>query len=98
MKAEGDGPVVDVKQPVVGDRDAVCVAGEILQDVLGSVEGRLGVDDPLGAPCLVEEAVERIRAPVSSEAAVQLQAPISERLGELCHELATEEAAEYADG
>ena len=98
LETEGDGPVVDVKQPVVGDRDAVCVAGEILQDVLGSVEGRLGVDDPLGAPCLVEEAVERIRAPVPSEAAVHVQPPISERLGELCHELATEEAAKHADG
>jgi len=98
LEAESDGPVVDVKQPVVGDRDAVCVAGEILQDVLGAVEGWLGVDDPLGAPCLVEEALELSRAPVPSEAAVQLQPPISERLGELCHELATEEAAEYADG
>ena len=98
LETEGDRPVVDMLEPVVGDRDAVCIAGEILQDVLGAVEGRLGVDDPLGAPCLVEEAVERSRVPVPSEAVVQVQPPNSERLGELCHELATEEAAKHADG
>ncbi len=85
-------------EPVVGDGDAVGVAGEILQDVLGAVEGRLGIDDPLGAPCFVEEAVERRRAPVGNEAAVQLQPPVPERLGEPCQELAPEETAEHTDG
>jgi hypothetical protein len=83
---------------VVGDRDAVGVAGKILQDVLGAVEGRLGINDPLSASCLVEEAVERRRAPVPSEAAVQIQPSVPERSGELCQELATEEAAEHTDG
>ena len=46
LETEGDRCVVDMKQPVVGDRDAVGVAGEILQDVLGSLKGRLGIDDP----------------------------------------------------
>ena len=59
FEAEGHALVVDVEQSVVRDRDAVRVAGQILQDVFGAVEGRLGVDDPLGAPRLVEEAVER---------------------------------------
>jgi hypothetical protein len=98
LETEGDRCVVDMKQPVVGDGDAVGIAGEILQDVLGAVEGRLGVDDPLGAPCLVEEAVERCRAPVGNEAAVQLQPSVPERLGEPCQELATEETAEHTDG
>ena len=43
LEAEGDGPVVDVEQPVVRDRDAVSVAGEVRQDVLGAVEGRYTV-------------------------------------------------------
>ena len=98
LEAEGGGPVIDMKKPVVGDRDAVRVAGKILQDVIGAVEGRLGIDDPLGGPCLVEEPVERCRVPVSNEAAVQVQPPISERLGEFCQELAPKETAEHTDG
>jgi hypothetical protein len=96
--AEGDGRVVDMVEPVVGDRDAVGIAGEILQDVLGSLKGRLGIDDPFGAPCLAEEEAERSRAPVGNEAAVQLQPPVPERLGEPCQELAPEETAEHTDG
>ena len=98
LETEGDRCVVDMKQPVVGDRDAVGVAGEILQDVLGSLKGRLGIDDPLGAPCLVEEAVESRRAPVGTEAAMQIQPSVPERLGKPCQELAPEETAEDTDG
>jgi len=70
LVAEGDGPVVDVEEPVVGDRDAVGVASEVPQDLSGAVERRLGIDHPLGAAGLMEEAVERRRAPVGKEAAV----------------------------
>lgn len=34
---------------MVGDGDAVGIAAEILQDVLGSADGRFGVDDPIFA-------------------------------------------------
>jgi hypothetical protein len=82
LEPERDGPVVDLKQPVVGDGGAVCIAGEVLQNLIGAVEGRLGIDNPFGAPCLVEEAIERCRAPVGNEAAVQLQPPVPEHLGQ----------------
>ena len=59
LVAEGDVVVVDSDQPVVGDGDAMGVAGQILQDGVGAVEGWLGVNDPVGAPCLVQEALER---------------------------------------
>src|SRR5271167_666905 len=39
--------VVKAGQPSVGDGDAVGVAGQVLQDVFGVAEGRLGVDHPL---------------------------------------------------
>ena len=96
LEAEGDGPVVDVEQPVVRDRDAVRVAGEVRQNVLGSFEGRLGVDDPLSATGVVEETLERGGTPVPRESAVQLDPAVSERFFELCHELAAEEAAQHA--
>jgi hypothetical protein len=96
LEAEGDGLVVDVKEPVVGDRDAVGVAREVGQNVVGAVEGWLGVDDPLGATGVVEEALERDRSPVPWEASVQLERAVSEGFFELRHELAAEDAAKHA--
>lgn len=77
LEAEGDAVVVDVKKPVVRDRDAVRVAGEIGQDMLGPLEGSLRVDDPLGATGLVKEALERIRSAAGCEAAVELELALS---------------------
>ena len=44
---------------MVRDGDAVGVAGEILEHMFGGFEGGLGVDDPIGATCLLEKAAER---------------------------------------
>ena len=46
--AEADLPVVEGEESVVGDGDAVSVAAEVVEDLLGAGEGGLGVDDPLG--------------------------------------------------
>ena len=59
LVAEGDGHVIDVEEPMVRDRDAVGVAGKIREHVFGVFERRLGIDDPLGAICLLEKALER---------------------------------------
>ena len=47
--AEGDLAVGQCDQAMVGDGDAVGIAAEILQHVLGSTEGWFGVDDPVFA-------------------------------------------------
>jgi len=39
--------VGDREQPVVGDGDAVSVAGQVVKDVFWSAEGGLGIDDPV---------------------------------------------------
>jgi len=43
---------------MVGDGDAMGVAGEVVEDMLGAAEGRLGVDDPVLLAELPEEVVE----------------------------------------
>jgi hypothetical protein len=43
-------------QAMVGDGDAVGIASEIVQNMLGTAEGWLGVDDPV----LVEELSEKL--------------------------------------
>jgi len=47
--AKGNLVVRQCDQAMVGDGDAVGIAAEILQDVLGSAEGWFGVDDPIFA-------------------------------------------------
>jgi hypothetical protein len=41
---------------MVGDGDAVRIAGKIVQNMLGTAEGWLGIDDPV----LVEELSEKL--------------------------------------
>ena len=50
--SEGDFTIGDVDQPRVGDRDAMRVAAEIVQDLGRAAERRLGVDHPLDTPQL----------------------------------------------
>ncbi len=45
--AEGNALSVEADEAMVGDGDAVRVAGEIVENMLGSAEGWLGIDDPL---------------------------------------------------
>ena len=45
--AEGDLAIGEVDDPVVGDGHAMRVAGQIVEDVFGSSERRLGIDDPV---------------------------------------------------
>ena len=47
--AKGNLSVHQCEQAMVGDGDAVGIAAEILQDVIGSAEGWFGVDDPIFA-------------------------------------------------
>ena len=44
---EGDLAVLQGHEPVVGDSDAVGIAGQVLEHMLGVLEGLFGVDDPL---------------------------------------------------
>ena len=57
---EADFAVGERKQPAVGHGDAVSVAAEISQHLLGSAERCLGVDHPIEAPKFAETARERL--------------------------------------
>src|SRR5262245_32029053 len=48
LPAEADMAFVEVKQAAVGDGDAMGVAGEIGENLLGPGEGLFGIDDPFG--------------------------------------------------
>jgi hypothetical protein len=46
---------------MVGDGDAVGVAGQVVEHMVGSAEGWLGVDDPVLLTELAEEVAEAAR-------------------------------------
>jgi len=50
--------VVEGDETVVGDGDPMSVAGEIAQYMMGSAEGRFGVDDPVQTEEGTQEGAE----------------------------------------
>ena len=54
---EGDVISIECNQPMIGDRNAMRVASEIANNMFGSAECGLGIDDPI----LAEEASEECR-------------------------------------
>ena len=59
--AEGDSLVFERHQAMVGDGDAMSVAGQIVENLVGTAEGRLGIDDPVLVAELREEVAEGVR-------------------------------------
>ena len=62
--------IVECDEPAIGDRDAMGVAAEIGQDLGGSAEGPLGVDDPVDAlhgSDATPEGIERGQRPKVTE-------------------------------
>ena len=97
LPAEADGAVHDVQDAVVGDRDAVGVAAEVVEHTGGAVEGRLGVDDPFGPAQGPQVAVEGGRLGERGKGAVEAQAAVAEGAFELVQEEGAETAREDAD-
>ncbi len=48
LPAETHRAILDIDEPVVGDGDTMRVAADVIEDLLGPCEGRLGVDHPVG--------------------------------------------------
>src|SRR4029077_16709335 len=58
LPAEGDLAVGKIHDPVIGNGDSVSVAGQIVEDMFGSSEWRLGIDYPVLAEQRPKEGVE----------------------------------------
>ena len=97
LEAEADGAVLDGQEAVVGDGDAVGVTAEVVEDAGGAVEGRLGVNDPLGLAQGGEVAVEGGGPGERGEGAFEAQAALAEGALELLQEEGAEAAREDAD-
>ena len=56
--AEGDAIVLEGHEAMVGDGDAMGVAGQVVENLFDTAEGWLGVDDPVLLTKLPEKVAE----------------------------------------
>ena len=95
---EGDVIVVEVDETTVGDRDAMGIATEIGENLSGSAERLLGVDDPIDAPHGGEASGEGDRPGEGCEIAEEVQGAGVEGGGQTLEEQAPEQPGERFDG
>src|SRR6266581_3934826 len=83
---------------MVGDGDAVRIAAEILQHVLGSAEWWFGVNDPIFAEQRSQPGSEELGMGERREFSSKMQLAVFEGRLESGNELATKHTPEYLDG
>jgi hypothetical protein len=72
LPEEGHALFLKRQETMVGDGDAVSVAGQVVENVFGSTEGWLGIDDPLLGEKLAQELLEALRLGKLLERAVKV--------------------------
>src|SRR5215467_3080701 len=97
LPAETDVGLVEIEQAAVGDRDAMRIAREIGQDLLGTGEGLFGIDDPFSLAQRREVRSERVRILESAEIGEELQLAGGVHGFKTLQEQAPEQAGEYAE-
>src|ERR1700746_134521 len=94
LPPETDVGLVEIEQAAVGDRDAMRIAREIGQDLLGTGEGLFGIDDPFSLAQRREVRSERVRILESAEIGEELQLAGSVHGFKTLQEQAPEQAGE----
>jgi hypothetical protein len=77
-------------EPLVGDRDSMGVAGEVLEDPFGTTEGRLGIDNPVLVLEGVEQGIPCVRVGEVAALPVELETVLLEGVLQVSDELASE--------
>lgn len=83
---------------MVGDGDSVRAAGQVVENMFGCAERRLGVDDPALGEELPEKTLESLRCCKFLERTMELQLALEQKLLEFRGELAAEDAAQNPNG
>ena len=78
LPAEADMGLVEIEQTAVGDRDAMGVAREIGQDLLGTTEGLFRIDGPFGCAQGPESGGKYLRLVENGKIGKELQLTGSE--------------------
>ena len=96
--AERDAIVLEGHETMVGDGDAVGIAGQVVENMFGATEGWLGVDHPVLPAEFGEEVAECARRGKLPKRAMELEPVVFEQFTKPGPELAAEAAAKCLDG
>ena len=94
---ECDLAVLYISQPVIADGDTMGIAAQIVDDLLGAAEWRLGVDHPFPLPERTEQRPEGIGFGQWRQVTVKGQTLLFKRLFERFEKQAAEQARQNAD-
>jgi len=92
---ELDLPVFDFQDPMIGNRDPVGVAADVVHHLLGPGEGRLGVDDPFRMAHGIEMPAENLRVSKGLEGREELEFAGIESLLQISQEQSAEQAGQH---
>jgi len=90
--------VLELEDSVIADGYPVGVSAQVLQDPLGSIKGRLAIDDPLLVVELPPEDLEGTRPFEMGYASREDQIPCLKAVFELIEELASEQRGHHPEG
>src|SRR5262249_19585191 len=96
LPAECNLRAIEGREAVVGDGDAMSVAGEIGEDMMGTAEGWFGIDDPVLTEQGAQESAEGFLVLERSKRAGEDQLALLESSLESGGELTAKDAAEHA--
>lgn len=97
LPAETHGGVSDGEQAMIGDGNAMGVAGQIVKDVFRSPEGWFGIDDPVLLEESAQEEGESFFVGKWQAFAIEDELVLAKSTPQSSHELATKNAAEDFD-
>jgi hypothetical protein len=95
--AERDLTIFESNEPVIGDGDAMRVAAEILQDMLGPAKGTFGVDDPVTLVGAAQERVEEFGVSQCFQLPMKAQSALLEGVSQCFGKPATKDFAQHFD-
>jgi len=95
---ERDLPVFDIRDPMIGNRNPVRVAADVVHHLLRSGEGRLGVDDPFHVAHRIEMPAENLRISKGLEGREKPEFASIESLLQIRQEQSAEQAGKHPYG
>ena len=94
LPPETDLAVLEGDQPMVGNGDAMGVTGQVVQNIVRTAKGRLGVNDPVLAEEGTNQRPEKLGIAKGLLISVKSEFPLSEGPLQARHKLAAKHAAE----